>query len=415
LEKKIILVANGPLLTKQTLKMNAYSLRTIQFIEGLKDLNPKVILLDSKDNYKNKKFPKIKGVSFYEKFSEIKKVVKKHRPEFLISVNNYTSYLCSKIPGSFYRICDLNGTLPYELQAQCSVEKNDFRFRLINQRQKRIIKKADLITTVSNPQKNSVIGQQSLLGSCGYMNLGKKLVSVVENSQVSKFDDCYNNEKFSMDIPVNSQKVLFLGSFNNWVDEITLIKSFAYAKRKNPNLVLLLTGKKENIFGNKKYENFRKLAEEDNLKDSIFHLGFIDYLDMKSLIEFCDLGIVCDLDIYESQLGARNRINEMMKFKLPVICTKNSQISKIIYDLNSNLVAKSGDYKDIAKKINWALDKENKKQINLTLKSFNSIYLDNQNLLQPIKDFIKDPFKKSKLKIHPLKFIIKKLIKTFNL
>ena len=415
MEKKIILFGNGPLITKQTLKMNAYSLRTIQFIEGLKDLNPKIILLDSKDNYKNKKFPKVKGIEFYEKFSEIKKVVKKHKPEFLISVNNLTSYLCSKIPGNFYRICDLNGTLPYELQAQSSVEKNDFRLWLINKRQKRIIKKADLITTVSDPQKNSVIGQQSLLGCSGYMNLGRKMVSVIENSQVSKFDDCYNNKKLTLDIPTDSQKILFLGSFNNWVDEVTLIESFAYAKRKNPNLVLILTGKKENIFGNQKYEIFMKLAEEYKLKDSIFHLGFIDYLDMKSIIEFCDLGLVCDLDIYESQLGARNRINEMIKFKLPVVCTQSSQISKTINQLNPNFTSPCGDFKTLAKNIFWVLNKDNKKEINRALKTFNSTYLDNNQLLQPIKDFLEKPFKKSKLKIHPLKFIIKKLLKTFNL
>ena len=112
--------------------MNAYSLRSIQFIEGLKELKPKVILLDSKKNYKNNKFPKVKGIEFYEKFSDIKNLIKKLKPSFLVSVNNYTSYLCSKIPGNFYRISDLNGTLPYELQAQCKVEKNDFRSYLIN-------------------------------------------------------------------------------------------------------------------------------------------------------------------------------------------------------------------------------------------------------------------------------------------
>jgi len=415
LEKKIILVANGPLLTKQTLKMNAYSLRSIQFIEGLKELKPKVILLDSKKNYKNNKFPKVKGIEFYEKFSDIKNLIKKLKPSFLVSVNNYTSYLCSKIPGNFYRICDLNGTLPYELQAQCKVEKNDFRSYLINRRQKRIIKMADFITSVSLAQKYSVIGQQSILGCSGYKNIGKNLVSVVENAQVSKYDNYYNKKGLGLDIPEDSQKLLFLGSFNNWVDEECLISSFALAKKKNPKLVLILTGKKENCFGNTKYENFMKIAKNKNLLGSIFHLGFIDYLDIKSLIEFCDLGIVCDLDIYESQLGARNRINEMMKFKLPVICTKASQISHEIQKLNPNLVAECGNHKEIAKKVNYLLDSQNKKAIRLAIKNFNSVYLDNDSILDPIKDFIKNPFKKEYTEIKLVRFVKNILKKKFNL
>jgi len=154
-----------------------------------------------------------------------------------------------------------------------------------------------------------------------------------------------------------------------------------------------------------------KIAKKKKLTDSIFHLGFIDYLDMKSLIEFCDFGIVCDLKIYESQLGARNRINEMFKFGLPVLCTKASQISNILSELNENFVAESGNIKELAKKISWMLDKENKTEIKNTVQAFNKKYVDNLEHLDCIKTFIEKPFKKEKMCFKPmefLKFVIKK-------
>jgi len=126
---------------------------------------------------------------------------------------------------------------------------------------------------------------------------------------------------------------------------------------------------------------------------------------MKSLIEFCDLGIVCDLNIYESQLGARNRINEMLKFGLPVLCTKASQISNILCELNENFVAESGNIKELADKINWMLDKENQTEIKNTVSAFNKKYVNNIKHLDCIKKFIKNPFKKEKMRFKPLKFL----------
>ena len=399
------------MLTEHTLNMNAYSLRTMQFVEGLKDLDAKIFLLDKKENYSNGEFPEIEGVIFFEDFKDCKKAIRKLNLDVLISVNNYTSYLACKIPGEFYRICDLNGTFAYELQAQCFWEQNDLRYLILKHRQKKILKKADLITTVSLAQKNSVIGQLSLVGGSGYKNLSKNLVEVIENSQTKSFDSCYNKEKFNLDTPTNSQKLLFLGSFNNWVDEESLIESFSLAKVKNPNLILILTGRKNSEFGNGKYENFMKIAKKKKLTNSIFHLGFIDYLDMKSLIEFCDLGIVCDLKIYESQLGARNRINEMLKFGLPVLCTKASQISNVLFELNENFGAESGNIQELADKINWMLDKKNQAEIKKTVGAFNKKYVNNLKHLDCIKNFIKNPFKKDKMCFKPfkfLKFVIKK-------
>lgn len=415
MEKKIILVGNGPLLTSQTLNMNAYSLRTIQFMDGLKnDLN-EVYLLDRKDNYKNKKFPDISGVKFFEHFSDLKKEIKRNKIGMLISVNNYTSYLCCKIRGDFYRVCDLNGTLTYELQAQCDVEQNDFRSWIISRRQRLILKKADFITCVSESQKDSILGQLGILNFNGYKNLKKSLVEVIENGQVSKDDKFYNKKEFIIDLPKNAKKILFLGSFNNWVDEQTLIEAFNLTKKEIPECVLILTGKKNSEFGNKKYEKFISRAKELNIIDSIFHLGFIDYLDMKSLIEFCDIGVVTDLSIYESRIGARNRINEMMKFKLPVVCTLNSSISHFLKLLNQNMVANSLDPKSLSKSMIWSLKKENNQELNAYVKEFNDRFLDNKNLLNPITNYIKKPFKKEPFDSKLLSFLQRLIKKKFNL
>lgn len=411
MEKKIILVGNGPILCKETLTMNAYAFRTMQFVESLKDLQIEILLLDSKSNYKNKKFPKSKDFKFYENFKEIKKYIQKQKLDFLISVNNQISYECTKIRGDFYRISDLNGTLPYELQAQSKIEGNDLRYKLLLNRQKSILKKSDLITTVSQPQRHSVIGQMGILGLASYQNLGKEMVACIENAQFTSRDQYFHNKDLDLDIPKDSIKILHLGNMNNWCDEETLLKAFAEAKKSCANLIMLLTGNKKSEFGNAKLKNFYKLAEKLGIKNSIYHLGYIDYLDMKSLIESCEVGIVSDLKIYETLFGARNRINEMLKFKLPVITTTGSQISYELAKINQNFGAENKNFKAIAKKLIYLIDKNNKKTITQDIKKFNQTYLDNPDLLDPIKKFIENPFKKKPAKCFIWKFLKRVILK----
>jgi len=403
---KILIIGNGPSFTKKTLKMNAYGLRTQQFMQGLKDLNPLQIILDQASNYSDNKLPKSKrDTKYVSNFKEVKQLVKDYQPDFVIAVNNYTAYLASKLPGEFYLIADLNGWLPAESQAYCAVKDEDTISLLHLRREKKILKRADYITTVSQAQQQATIGELSLMGRLNSGNLYKKMVGVIENAQITNFDVIYNQEDLGLDLPKNSLKGLWLGAFNNWADELCLFRAIKEVVKKNPNFQLIMAGVQEDVFGNQKYENFLRLIKEAKISANVHNLGYIDYLDLKSLIEFCDLGIVTDLDIYETQMGARNRINEMLKFKTPVVCTYGSQISKVLHKINPNLVAESGDYKSLASMILSLGDKKELAKSRKCVEGFNKTYLDNTNLLEPIRNFIKHPFRNSKARYRLFSFI----------
>ena len=68
-------------------------------------------------------------------------------------------------------------------------------------------------------------------------------------------------------------------------------------------------------------------------------------------------------------------------------------------------MAESGNIKELADKINWMLDKENQTEIKNTVSAFNKKYVNNIKHLDCIKKFIKNPFKKEKMRFKPLKFL----------
>jgi len=138
-------------------------------------------------------------------------------------------------------------------------------------------------------------------------------------------------------------RLLWVGGYNTWVDEETLFAAVEGAMAKNADIYYISTGGEIEGLDDSTYARFRAKVAKSEFKERFIFLGWIETAQIPSLYLSVDAGINVDLLCVETETGARNRINEMMKFGLPVITTLGSEIASEVGRAGAGLTVTSGD------------------------------------------------------------------------
>ena len=77
-------------------------------------------------------------------------------------------------------------------------------------------------------------------------------------------------------------------------------------------------------------------------------LGWINTSEIPALCKIANIGLCADLKCTESDTGARNRLNEMMKFGLPILTSKGTEISEIVENIEAGETFNQGDSDNMA-------------------------------------------------------------------
>jgi glycosyltransferase involved in cell wall biosynthesis len=152
-------------------------------------------------------------------------------------------------------------------------------------------------------------------------------------------------------LPKSGKKVFWLGGYNNWADTETLFEGLEKAMTKNKDFYFVSTGGEIKGLAKNNYQKFRSLINNSKFKDRFIFLGWISTAEIPALFKEVNLGICADLLCTETLTGARNRLNEMMKFGLPVLTSKGSEIAEIIKTCDAGEVFESGSANDLAEKL----------------------------------------------------------------
>ncbi len=368
---KILMVGAGPLPLENRGVANAAGLRTRQFLEGIKTRHDVSLFV-----VENKEYVEIKHISEETMTvegterhfrhiavsrcrSNIKKTLRKEiklfSPDVVIGVNTYPSFLAAdvinqKIP--FW--ADLNGWVMGEMQAQAnSIESNAYIPHGYHMEQK-ILRRADKVSVVSTPQKYATYGELSFLGRLSKENFRHRHVEVVENAcypltakEKKRDTSVFRGHVF----PADGIGVLWIGGFNAWADEETLFLSLTKAIKRDKRIHFLCTGGILTGIDEKKFPRFRQWCEESLYKNHFHFLGWVAEEDMPSLFHECSVGLNVDLLCVETEVGARNRINEMIRYALPIVTTLGSEISEIVMEESAGICCKNGDAEEISKGI----------------------------------------------------------------
>jgi len=364
--KNILIVASGPLPNDTIGIREAAGLRTHQFVNSLKNTDHNITLVcihnnndfskqieidktDKKNRQNRQNQNTYKNTNIIRLHRHDKNLVKKiknliytdpqknKKIDAIIGINTFPSFICSQIcPSDIPFWADLNGWIMAESQARGFSEKTNIHFANAWKQEKAILDKADKISTVSTAQKFCTIGEMASTGNLTYQNFHTQIVHSIPNITdfftIDKIDKKNYDEKLfrGKKIPKNAIVISHIGGYNNWVDTSTLFHAIDKAMSTCPNLYFVSTGGAIKDVSNKTFSDFLDKIDTSKNKEKYIFLGWINTEDMHKIYQESDIGINVDFLCTETETGARNRLNEMIKFQLPIITTGGSEIAETI-------------------------------------------------------------------------------------
>lgn len=399
MKKKIFIVGTGPLPSEKEGIREAGGLRTEQFIRPLQRAGHHITLILITSSHTKEHSGTSHGIEWTrvqrhdrQLMSLVKKQVKKSDPDLCIGVNTFPAFVLSKcIPDKCPFWADLNGWIMAEAQARSWSEDNNNIFANAWRQEKAILHTADKISTVSSAQKFCVIGELSSIGMIRKENFLEEKVFAIPNAttvfdidtpsnsfrihspqidtkrectpvknrenhvehdndnrtdKVDKEDDnmlCSQKLFKGIKTPQNSFIIAWIGGYNNWVDEQTLFTGIVDAMSKDERIYFVSTGGALKNIAQGTFGRFRQQVDKSPFKKRFIFLGWIENEDIRKIYEEADIGINVDYKCLETETGARNRLNEMMKFGLPILTTGGSEIAEYIGKQCAGITVENGN------------------------------------------------------------------------
>jgi glycosyltransferase involved in cell wall biosynthesis len=461
--KNILIIGSGPLPKDKSGIQEAGGLRTKQFFDVIKQEGYKGVLICIQNSGKITEKVSIDKWTIYKESRYRKDLIRQCRQimstmsiDIVVGVNTFPSFIASKIcPSNVPLWTDLNGWIMAEAQARSFSDNTNVHFANAFRQEKFILSKADKISTVSERQKYVTIGELSTLGYLQKSNfLEDKVFSIpnyrkflesrhVDNSSISidkksrhidnkrrHVDNFKNNENINkldnidnadrvkkLLIALRKDKSAFLigwiGGYNNWVDEETLFKAVDSVMSNMSNVYFVSTGGNIKNVSNKVFSKFKTRIDKSKNKDKFIFLGWVKSEEIPIIYDYIDIGINVDFKCIETETGARNRINEMLAYGIPVLTTGGSEIANAVKFYNAGITVKNGDSEILAygikKMVNLSLE-ERYVYIKNTKKICNEIFEINK-IMYPLISFLKNPKKENikPLKLNSFIFFIKNI------
>jgi len=343
-KRKLLILGNAPLPFENTKKNYAAGIRTWQFVEplikfdnGFEAIDVYLIIMRNIYNTIPKNFSLgnvhfkyiTEEIALDKNFLSDKNINDEY--EAIIGINTYPSYACAKLNTQIPFWADLNGYIMAEAQSRAAIEKSDEVLYLSWLQESTILSKADKISVVSMPQKFAVIGELAVLGRLNNLSNGYDFVEYIPAPVFNPIESP-ETENFVPPYPLDKKKfnIFWSSGYNTWADVDTLFSALEKIMSKYPDVEYISTGGIIKGHDEKTFEKFLALIEKSKFKDRFKFIGWIPKKAVDYYYINCNLGIVCDKNNYETLIGARNRINDMMHFKMPILTSRLSEISKIV-------------------------------------------------------------------------------------
>ena len=275
------------------------------------------------------------------------------QPDLCVGINTLPAYILAQFKPRCPFWADLNGWAMTEAQSQASVEKSNAYLPVTWKKESFILKTADQFSTVSLPQKYALYGELAVLGRLNSFTETYSFVHVVPNA--NELEKIPNQESHYIlrgnVVPEDAFILFFSGVYNTWLDEEMLFEGVSGAMKKDPLIHFVSTGGIEKGLSDSVLRNFKKRIHKAKLSERFHFLGWMTKEDLILCYHRVDVALNIDRWNNETIFGARNRINEWIRYKVPVLSTIGTEISEELIESNCILGVTCGNAQDLTKKI----------------------------------------------------------------
>jgi glycosyltransferase involved in cell wall biosynthesis len=326
----LFILGHGPLPVQKNISMQtAYGLRTWQILSTLGEakFTSVTLVLIAEKSEPMKKMElfghkvMVHRLAKSERFfgRKLKALYRAASPDLCLGINNYASYRLALLKPKVPFWADLNGYIMGEAQSEAFQQKADAYIPILAKREKTILREADKLSTVSTRQKSAVLAELAFLGRLNHMTECYEFVEVIKNANELKALKVKAQKPKSWALKRGDFKVLFSGTYNTWLDQDRLLEVVMKMMKSDERVQYVSTGEPS--------QEFLQKVKRSKYASRFHFLGWVKNEELYWLYEHCDLAINLDRDNTESYFGARNRINEWLSHKLPVLSTTHTEIT----------------------------------------------------------------------------------------
>jgi glycosyltransferase involved in cell wall biosynthesis len=257
---------------------------------------------------------------------------------------------------------------------------------------KHVLKYGDVFSTCGIPQKYALIGKLAHLGRLGKDTFGYdfayEILPGVELSLPQKNTEQLLRGKI---VQPDDFIVLWCGGYNVWTDVKTLFDGLEYAMQNNHRIKFVSVGGP--AVDDKPYQQFLALINNSCYKDNFKMLGWKPHSEVKSYYQEADVGISIDKYHYETLLGTRTRLTEMMGYNLPVITTLGCELSYILKEYNAAITFPIGDYQKLGEGLIKLADSEElKNQLRINASRLIKEKLSFEMTTKSLRNWVNNPY-----------------------
>lgn len=405
---KVLVLGLSPLPFENEQKLNSLNFRTWHFTKPLLRDGHNVMLVcaripssyrgeeslasiirsvDHNLIYYSVKKPLFDDISFLQTLHD------KFNPDCIIGVNAYAAARAVEIQSSRPVWADLNGYFMGEAQTNAWVHNDDYYLVRHWEQERRVVEKADVFSAVSTPQKYALVGELGAVGRLSRLTLGYEFAYRVPNSIE---DEEYEHRKTLLRgtlVGPDDFVVLWSGGYNTWTDVDTLFKGLTLAMKRNSRIKFVSTGGAISEYDEKTFFRFLDDVKASRFSKRYIFLGWVPSEDIPNYYFESDVGINVDKFCYETLVGARYRIVDMLKGGLPVLTTRGTEISEEVETHGLGKTFGIGQPSELADALlSLAHERDRLRELGRRAKEFCFKYYTCEKTTLPVRKWAREPW-----------------------
>jgi len=388
-----------PSLAEGTIEARSY--RTWQFVEPLLENGHEVCLIAShRKNQLNVPHSLERSLVYHRLnllerkwLGQVNEISAEFSPDAVLAVMFNNGLRATRLAKKRPLWIDLYGDRLTENQIAAHTRGSNRGLEISLEYLKLIARQADKYSTCSTPQKFAMVGQLGMSSRLNRRTMGYEFVHPILPGASSKVKgDAPELVVRGNPVPQDAFIVLWAGGYNVWTDVDTLFRALDQAMGMDPRIHYVSAGAGVRFYNNNSYERLLEMIASSPHRDRFHMLGWQPGSVVPGLYRQADVGVNLDAFHYETQLGTRTRLVEMMHHGLPVLTTLGCELSYIVENQGLGLTFPIGDAKNFAEHIlKLAKEKALQQKLADQAQKYTNHQLSFQATTQPFQEWTQNP------------------------
>lgn len=214
-----------------------------------------------------------------------------------------------------------------------------------------VLQRGDMFGACGLPQQQALVGELAMAGRLNSRTFGYNLVDViypgappVSLEQVTEREA----QRRALGLDAEAFVALWCGGYNTWTDVVTLFKALEHAMAQDSRVHYVSVGASTYQASETQYDRLVSLAARSPYANRFHLLGWRPWQEVPGYYALADIGVSIDALHYETILGTRTRLVEMLAYGLPAITSEGCELSYLLPVRQAGLNFAVGNWSQLA-------------------------------------------------------------------